>query len=295
MNQKTRIFEKLSLIFICLLLLICFAKTFLRKTAFDGQRAFSLLVRLQGSGARVPSTESHSQAVGFITHQLIKNGWIVQQLPGIVEGHPCINILATRGNGQPKILLASHYDSRMHADRDPDPDRRYLPVPGANDGGSSTVVLLELSRVLTDAQSSNIGLLFFDIEDQGDIPGWDWILGSREFSRQESYHPELLILLDMVGGYNQTIQPPSNSDQFIYQQIQSTADQFEYDDHFLNPSTYSIIDDHVPFLEAGVPSVDLIDIIDPNWHTIFDDIENVSVTSLQRVGDTLYAYLIVIS
>jgi len=293
MNQKTRIFEKLTLISICLVLFFGFTLIPIKQTAFDGQRAFSLLVRLQGSGARVPSTESHSQAVEFITHQLENNAWIVQQIPGVVEGHPCINILATRGEGHPEILLASHYDSRMYADRDPDPGRRYLPVPGANDGGSSTVVLLELSRVLTGAQFSNIGLVFFDIEDQGDIPGWDWILGSREFSRQESFPPELFILLDMVGGYNQTIQPPSNSDQIIYQQIQSTAEQFGYGDHFLDPSTYSIIDDHVPFLEAGVPSVDLIDIIDPNWHTIFDDIENVSAASLQRVGDTLYKYLIV--
>ncbi len=293
MSHTTRIFERFSLISSCLVLFFCFTFIPVKHTVFDGQRAFSLLVRLQGLGARVPNTESHSLAVDFITHQLDQNNWSVQQIPGVVGSHPYINILATRGEGRPKILLASHYDSRMYADHDPDTDRRSLPVPGANDGGSSTVVLLELSRILTTKQSENIGLVFFDIEDQGDIPGWDWILGSREFRPQESLRPELFILLDMVGGYNQTIQPPSNSDQFIYQQIQSTAMQFGYGDHFLDPSTYSIIDDHVPFLEAGVPSVDLIDIIDPNWHTIFDDIENVSTTSLQRVGDTLYVYLMV--
>jgi hypothetical protein len=91
----------------------------------------------------------------------------------------------------------------------------------------------------------------------------------------------------MVGGHVQTIQPPVNSDKNMYREIQQAANRLGYGDHFLDPSSSGILDDHVPFLEAGVPSVDLIDIIDPNWHTISDDLENVNIVSLQRIGDTL--------
>ena len=103
--------------------------------------------------------------------------------------------------------------------------------------------------------------------------------------------PEKMILLDMVGGFDQTIIPPVNSDTNIYHEIQSSCRIAGIFRKFSNPSNSGILDDHVPFLETGVPAVDLIDIIDPRWHTTSDDLENVSLQSLQRIGDTLYFWI----
>lgn len=291
MKQLRFILLKSVLLVISCLVLFLFGLLPYPQTNFSGQRAFALLAQMQSLGARVPYSPSHALARDFISHQLMTNGWIVQIQSGETSGHTYFNILATRGLEEPRILLASHYDSRMRADHEQNPLNKSLSVPGANDGGSSTVVLLELARVLPLESSNGIGLVFFDLEDQGGINDWDWIIGSRGFVKSFSVQPELFILLDMVGGHDQVIQPPSNSDIDVYKKIQSVAKVLGYGKNFSNPSSAQILDDHVPFLEAGIPSVDLIDIIDARWHTSFDDLENVSQTSLQRIGDTLNAYI----
>lgn len=274
-----------------LALLISIRLTGARQTAFDAQNAFMYLSQIQAFGPRVPGSTAHDRAVEVIRSVLIKNGWNVEIQSGTVNGHPYRNIIGRNGNQPVKLMLGSHYDSRLLADHDTDPRMQTYPVPGANDGGSSTAVLLELSRVLPKDKSDGVMLVFFDIEDQGHLDGWDWILGSREFVKRNSAHPQMMVLLDMVGGHVQTIQPPENSDNGIYDDIQKTAIILGYRDNFLNPSKMGILDDHVPFLEAGVPSVDLIDIIDPFWHTASDDLENVNILSLQRIGDTLTGWI----
>jgi len=261
-------------------------------SAFDSFRAFSFLSKFQSFGPRIPGSIAHAKAVEFLSNELRSNGWIVEIQSGSTNGHPYENIVARRGTLPVKLLLASHYDSRMTANHDPNPALHTFPVPGANDGGSSTAVLAELSRTLPREVSEDIGLVFFDIEDQGNIEGWDWILGSREFVSSNKNRPDLLVLLDMVGGYDQVIQPPVNSDRKIYKEIQSVARKLAYEENFVDPSAQGILDDHVPFLDAGIPSVDLIDIIDPRWHTTTDDLENVSPGSLQRIGDTLTGWIL---
>jgi Zn-dependent M28 family amino/carboxypeptidase len=262
-----------------------------RKTTFDAQSAFQYLARLQSNGPRVPGSAAHDKAVDLITSTLMENGWMVEVQAGSVNDHPYRNIIGRKGPLPANLLLGSHYDSRLVADHDPDLRRQKDAVQGANDGGSSTAVLLELSRILPDELSVNVELVFFDIEDQGHINGWDWILGSKEFVKRNPRQPGMMVLLDMVGGHDQTIQPPVNSNPDIYKKIQRTAIRYGYGTHFLNPSKSGILDDHVPFLEAGVPSVDLIDIIDPGWHTATDDLENVNLFSLQRLGDTLTGWI----
>ncbi len=284
----------LKIILVCfssLILLILSHASTTRKTAFDAQNAFLYLAQLQSNGPRVPGSSAHDLAVDFISSTLFKNGWQVEVQSGEINGHAYRNIIGKRDSQPAGLMLGSHYDSRIFADNDPNPDWHSYHVHGANDGGSSTAVLLELSRVLPADSASGITLVFFDIEDQGRIEGWDWILGSREFVKRNPEKPRTMVLLDMVGGHDQTIQPPTNSNEAIYQQIQETARVFGYGAHFLDASKGAILDDHVPFLEAGVPSVDLIDIIDPNWHTVLDDLENVNINSLQRIGDTLTGWI----
>ncbi|MEI8131372.1 MAG: M28 family peptidase [Leptolinea sp.] len=261
------------------------------KSPFQAEIAFRALAELQENGPRTPGAVSHTLAQEFIANFLTTNGWQVQIQSGSMLNHPVHNIVATRGSGHISTILASHYDSRLFANKDPYQNLRSLPVPGANDGGSSTAVLLELSRILSLSISSDIALVFFDAEDQGNISGWDWILGSRLFVQQLQQYPSKMILLDMVGGFDQKIIPPVNSDIDIYNEIQAVAVDIGNADNFLAPAKHAILDDHVPFLEIGVPAVDLIDIVDPRWHTTADDLENVSLQSLQRVGDTLFLWI----
>ena len=87
---------------------------------------------------------------------------------------------------------------RLIADFDPDPANRNLPVPGANDETCRVAILLELARTLPDLDME-IWLVFFDAEDNGNIPGWDWILGSNAFVQQLTRAPEAVIILDMLG------------------------------------------------------------------------------------------------
>jgi glutaminyl-peptide cyclotransferase len=292
MTKKTySLLKIMNTTIICFLLTGSFLYFQHSRTRFDALSAFSLLAKLQSYGPRLPESDAHTRSVKFIVDQLRSYGWTVEIQSGQVQNHPYQNIFARQGQSPIKVLLGSHYDSRLVADRDLNPLFRSLPVQGANDGGASTAILMELARILPPENAQNIGLAFFDIEDQGNILGWEWIMGSREFVKKNPNLPEKMILLDMVGGHIQTIQPPTNSNTEIYKSIQSVANGLGYNESFVDPSKHGITDDHVPFLEAGVPSVDLIDIIDPNWHTSSDDLENVSISSLQKVGDTLFVWL----
>jgi glutaminyl-peptide cyclotransferase len=284
---------RIFLFFVLILFFISLMElNLIRKSDFNAENAFRVLAKLQSNGPRTPTSFSHDYSIQYISNQLNKNGWNVKVMSGTIQNHPVQNIIATRNENNISTILASHYDSRMVANKDPNPNLREFPVPGANDGGSSCAILLELARILKPSESSDIALVFFDAEDQGNLPGWDWILGSRLFVQQMEKSPSRMILLDMVGGFDQQIVPPVNSDKKIYQDIRSVAESLGYSDNFLESSNKGILDDHVPFYEAGVPAVDLIDIIDPRWHTTSDDIENVSLPSLQRVGDTLYFWIL---
>jgi len=286
------VLKSVLLLSTCLLVFLAIIFNPFGRTSFQSFQAFSYLTKMQGFGPRIPGSTAHENAQNYIINTLRQNGWTVELQSGQMSGLPYHNILAWKGKKQISILLGSHYDSRMKADHDKDEDFQDFPVPGSNDGGSSTAVLLELSRILPEKSTKNIGFVFFDLEDQGDLNGYEWILGSREFIKNNRFRPEKMILFDMVGGYIQTIQPPSNSDEEIYESIFNSAKNLGYENFFLTQGTGGILDDHVPFLDAGIPSVDLIDIIDPGWHTAHDDLENVNLISLQRIGDTLYNWLL---
>ena len=208
-------------------------------------------------------------------------------------GHPIQNIVAKRGTDaqRPWIILGAHYDSRMVADHDPDPALRTQPVPGANDGASGVAVLLELARSLPETLPAQVWLVFFDAEDQGDIQGWDWILGSRAFAQQLTAQPDAVVVIDMIGDKNLDIYYESNSDRAISQAIWSEAAKAGYQKQFIPQDKYSMEDDHTPFLEKGIRAVDIIDFDYPYWHTTADTTDKVSAESLQAVGDTLFRWI----
>jgi Zn-dependent M28 family amino/carboxypeptidase len=223
-------------------------------------------------------------------------GWESEFQEITVLGQPLVNVIGRKmvanRSELPWIIIGTHYDSRIFADRDPDPELRRQAVPGANDGASGVATLLELARVLPESLPINVWLVFFDGEDNGNIPGWDWILGSRGFVEKLEGKPEAVVIVDMIGDSDLNIFFEKNSDPILSEEIWSTAKQLGFSSQFIPFEKHRILDDHIPFLEAGIPSVDIIDFDYPSWHTTADTVDKISEKSLKIVGDTLVQWLL---
>lgn len=257
---------------------------------FDGGRAYSHVEKLCKLGPRPVGSQANRAASEYIVRVLEQNGWETQVQSFAYRGETLHNVIAKRGQG-PLIILGTHYDTRPLADRDP--HDRSRPVMGANDGGSGTAVLLELSRVLDPAatERAEIWLVFFDGEDRGDIEGWDWCVGSRHLAatlyEENVRRPEYVLIVDMVGDQDQRIYYEWSSTLWLQEKLWAIADGLEYSEHFVAEHRYTILDDHSPFLERGIPAAVVIDFDYPYWHTCYDTIDKISVDSLQRVGNVV--------
>jgi len=104
-------------------------------------------------------------------------------------------------------------------------------------------------------------------------------------------HPEGVVIVDMVGDEDLQIYLEANSDESLRQQIWQQAADLGYEDVFINEVRHSMLDDHTPFLELGIPAIDIIDFDYPYWHTTLDTLDKVSAVSLQVVGETLLAWV----
>jgi Zn-dependent M28 family amino/carboxypeptidase len=258
--------------------------------SFDGNRAYADVQTQVAFGPRMPGTDGHAQIVAWMRAELESAGWQVEVQESEALGHPVQNIVAKRGDANPQIIVGAHYDSRMFADNDPNPENRTQPVPAANDGASGVAVLLELARTLPK-DSVPTWLVFFDAEDNGRIEGWDWILGSREFVKNNVIQPRAVIVIDMIGDADLNIYKERNSNPELTDEIWSVAKNLGYENQFIPSYKFSMEDDHTPFLEAGIPAVDLIDFDYPYWHTIADTPDKVSAASLEAVGKTLWTWI----
>ena len=259
---------------------------------FDGERAYKDVKHQVSLGPRIPGTLGQDKFIIWLSEELAYIGWDVELQVHEIKGKTITNLVASRGEGDKYILLGSHYDTRIYADHDPDPGLRNLPVPGANDGGSGVAVLLEMARILPDDLPLPVQIVFFDAEDNGGIEGWDWILGSRAFVQQIEVPPEAAIIVDMVGDADLKLYKEHNSNVELMEQIWEQARLLGYGEVFLPEYKFSVLDDHIPFIEAGIPAVDIIDLDYPYWHTTADTADKVSVKSLQIVGDTLLAWIL---
>lgn len=260
--------------------------------AFDGDRAYRDVEYQVSLGARTPGSQAHRQAQDWIINELEKAGWKTKTQNLAYLDQPIRNIIAIRGSGRPWVILGAHYDSRFFADQDPNIQNRTLPVPGANDGASGVAVLLELARTLPKKTSLKISLVFFDAEDNGRIPGWEWIMGSTAFVNSLQEKPDMAVILDMIGDADLNLHFERNSNPEISEEIWQIAQNLGYGDSFIPSAKYSILDDHTPFLQAGIPAVDVIDFDYPYWHTTEDTPDKVSPDSLEAVGDTIRVWLL---
>jgi Zn-dependent M28 family amino/carboxypeptidase len=104
--------------------------------------------------------------------------------------------------------------------------------------------------------------------------------------------PSAVVVVDMVGDADLNIYKESNSDPRLTAEIWDSAKKLGFSDKFIDQYKFPMIDDHTPFLEAGIPAVDIIDFDYPYWHTVQDTADKVSAESLQVVGETLRVWVI---
>jgi glutaminyl-peptide cyclotransferase len=258
--------------------------------SFEGDHAYADVQTQLDFGPRTPGSEGHVKIREWMRAELESAGWTVEIHESNRLGHPIYNLVAKRSEETPQIILGAHYDTRFFADNDPDTSKHAEPVPGANDGASGVAVLLELARSLPK-DIPPTWLVFFDTEDQGRIEGWDWILGSRAFAEEMKIMPRAVVIVDMIGDADLNIHFEKNSNTELRQEIWDTAAQLGYEDIFIPTEKFSMLDDHTPFLEAGIPAVDLIDFDYPYWHTTQDTADKVSAESLDAVGETLWHWI----
>lgn len=289
-NRQFLLFVILSIV--VTIVVINYLQSPQRQAVFSGEKALKHVENQVAFGPRIPDSDAHAKTVTYIAQNLRKNGWEVKLQKVKVLGHPITNVVARRGTSEDILILGAHYDSRLLADQDKNPARAQEPVMGANDGASGVGVLLELARVLPKDLDKQVWLVFFDAEDQGDLPGWEWIMGSRAFVRSLNVTPSAVVVIDMIGDTDLNIYREYSSDKALTDQIWKVAADLGYPDSFINNERYNILDDHTPFLEAGYPAIDIIDFDYPNWHTSRDTLEHVSAKSLETVGKTLYTWII---
>lgn len=262
-----------------------------KEMIFDAQRAYQHVLAQTDFGPRTPGSAAHTETIEYIRTNLEQSGWLVDIQTEKVGLHTIKNIIARRSDVPPQIILGAHYDTRLLSDKDPDLLLQQQPVPGGNDGASGVAVLLELGRVLP-GDSVPVWLVFFDAEDQGGIPGWDdWSLGAQAFVDSYNLKPRAVVIVDMVGDFDLNITIEKNSDSRLTKEIWDVAASLGYGNVFIPLPKYNIVDDHIPFVNAGIPAVDIIDIEYRYWHTTYDTADKVSAHSLEIVGNTLLAWI----
>jgi len=247
-------------------------------------------------GARDPGSPGHAACGEWIKARLESLGYQVEahrfHMPDpYSEGElELTNYRAWLSGGQDfPLAFAAHWDTRPRADLEKDEAKRDEPILGANDGASGVAVLLELARLCAENPAPvPVEFLFFDGEDYG-LSGerHNYLLGSTRFVQDHAaYRPRLLVLLDMVGGKHLNIRKEPFSMQAAPGQLDlifKLAEEMGLP-AFIPESGPAVWDDHIPFIQRGIPAVDLVDFRFPEWHTLADTPEACSPSSLAQVG-----------
>jgi glutaminyl-peptide cyclotransferase len=195
------------------------------------------------------------------------------------------------------LLIGTHYDTRLIADRELDERLKSIPIPGANDGGSGSAIQIELARILKENKAPvTTTLAWFDGEDLGGISDLDYAVGSKYFTdNMPCEKPDEVIILDMVAGMNMHLNIDGNSlrtqgARKILTSLFDIGRRLELEPWFNNNPNW-IFCDHIPFIDIGIPAVLLIDINYPQWHTQSDLPRFCSSSSLYSVGQVLVEYI----
>jgi hypothetical protein len=245
---------------------------------FDSAAAMTLLEQQIELGPR-PAGSAASRTLAERLRRELPNGRF-QDVPKGLR-----NVIGTVEGSDPQrtVVVGAHYDTKD--------------VPGfvgANDGASGTAVLVELARRLEPrALRPTIVFVLFDGEESpraSDDFARDGLRGSRVAAKAFG-QAQAMILLDFVGDRDLSIPREANSDSDLWAQLRSAAQRVGHADHFPTGLVNPMLDDHLPFTDRGIPSIDLIDFTFDCWHQPCDDRSAVSESSLDVTGETVLELL----
>jgi Zn-dependent M28 family amino/carboxypeptidase len=266
--------------------------------AFDGDRAMQYVKDIVKLGPRPLGSANHKKVEDYLAARLkgddVENDVFTADTP--VGKFPVHNVIAKfPGNKDGIIVIASHYDTNYPL--------RDTPYVGANDGGSSSALLLELANQLRGKtlDGYSVWLVWDDAEEamkpDTEVPFLDDSLYGIEHIAQKWQTDgtlkkvKVFLLADMIGDADLNIDRDGNSTPWVESVVQEAAKRLGYQSHFFGRTLPNVSDDHIPFVKRGVPSADLIDFDygynDVFWHTPQDTVDKLSPKSLEIVGSVL--------
>lgn len=262
---------------------------------FDEQNAMRLLVKLVSFGPRYSGTAANLRQAEFIAETARKYGAETKSIKfkhNTTEGLlQFVNIeVVIPGKRKDFVIIGSHFDTKkMPAG---------IKFEGANDGASSTAVLLELIKTIKASgiqPEYTLKFVFFDGEECFNEYGAnDGLFGSKHYARQLNSQNlvsqcRAVIILDMIGDKDLNVTLPLDSDKQLCEMLFKAADKSGTRKYFDYLPTI-LLDDHTPFKEMGIPVIDIIDFeFGPKnsfWHSSEDNIKNISAKSLKIIGQT---------
>lgn len=272
---------------------------------FDRERAVRQLSSLAELGQRYYGAPRRGDALDRLEaalreatpHVLRQTFAATESLSG--ETYQLTNLIGRlHPDARPRVILGSHFDTRLWAEEDRDPTRRSKPIMGANDGTSGVAVVLEVLRaVAADPGWADFGLdvVLFDGEEFGRPGNRDYCRGSIHFASEfDTLYPDdkpvAALVLDMVGDRDLGIPrerssdaPPSRwLDDLVFEVGRRRAPGV-----FSDRVRSTITDDHSPLQQLGIPAVLIIDLDYPYWHTQADTLDKISADSLATVGSVV--------
>ena len=279
-----------------------------RADALSPARAWKHLEAQVAMGPRAHGSAGHAKLRGYLADHLRACGAEVRvqefrhRGAEDAEPRPFWNVMGRfNPDASSWVMLATHYDTRLWADEDPDPAVRARPIEGANDGASGTAVLLEIATVLKDIPPGiGVEIVFFDGEDYGRNQRFeDYFLGSTALAREWGAHfgesrPECLVVLDMVGDADLAFRRETKSQAkspWVNDLLWATGAARGVK-AFAVPGESPIFDDQDAFLEMGIPAALLIDYEYPWWHHQGDTADKCSPESLAATGRVVLAAMI---
>jgi glutaminyl-peptide cyclotransferase len=258
---------------------------------FNGERAMQYTREFVAIGPRWPTSPGHAKAEAYLRahfqHDQVEEDTSTADTP--IGPVALRNFIVKFPGKKPGIIvLGTHYETNYPL--------RNINFVGANDGGSTTGLLMAIADTLRGKPNDgySIWLVFFDGEEA--FQSWsqsDSTYGSRHLAAKwgrDGTLPKIkaFVLADMIGDKDLDIQRETNSTPWLSDLVKQAAHKFGYDKYFFKTEE-PVEDDHLPFVHRGVPSVDVIDLdYGPNnayHHTAQDTMDKISVKSLTIDGD----------
>jgi glutaminyl-peptide cyclotransferase len=258
---------------------------------FNGERALDYTRQFVATGPRWVGSNGHAKAQAFLERQFAKDDLVKDSFTASTPVGPLAMtnyIVKFPGSKDGIIVLASHYDTNY-----PLKDTGYA---GANDGGSSTGLLIELATSLRGKKLNgySVWLVFFDGEEA--IKEWtdtDSAYGSRHLAAKWQAdgtlkHIKAFLLADMIGDRDLNVDRDLTSTPWLLDLVGQAAAKYGDQSYFF-ARRQEVGDDHTPFVQRGVPSADIIDFDygydNAFWHTPQDTMDKLSAKSLTIIGD----------